>query len=242
MKYRVALVEYLNTLPFYEGLKMTGMNLEWEIYPVSPASCAQYFKDNKVDISLCPVGALDEMPDHEIVGKYCIGADGPVKTVMLLSKVPLEEISSVRLDPNSRTSNGLLQILAKHLWKKEWKYYAGENGVMTEARVMIGDKVFDQESNYPYRYDLAASWKDLTTLPMVFAVWIANPDVTQKAIRKIDDAFEKGFDVVKQGGSNLEDWQVDYLKNSISYAFDDNKRKALELYLDWKRELNPITT
>ena len=241
MKYRVALVEYLNTFPFYEGLRLTNMNFEWEILPVSPANCALLFKEDKVDISLCPVGALDEMPDHEIVGKYCIGADGPVRTVMLLSKVPLDEITSVRLDPNSRTSNGLLQILAHQLWKKEWKFYSQENGVLPESCVMIGDKVFEQESNYPYRYDLAASWKDLTSLPMVFAVWIANPDVTQKAIRKIDDAFEKGMEYVKQGSHDLKDWQLDYLKNSISYTFDDDKRKALELYQQWKSELKPIS-
>ena len=242
MKLRVALVEYLNTFPFYQGLRLIGLDKEWDIHPVSPAHCARLFKEDKVDVSLCPVGALDEMPDHEIIGEYCIGADGAVDTVMLLSTVPLEEINSVRLDPNSRTSNALLQILAKHLWKKDWNFYAGENGQVTEACIMIGDQVFEQKKNYPYHYDLAEAWKALTGLPMVFAVWIANPDVKQSVARKINAAFEAGMQEVLSNNAGLEDWQVDYLVNKISYPFDNGKKLALKQYSEWKKEIKPASS
>ncbi|HEX5111947.1 MAG TPA: MqnA/MqnD/SBP family protein, partial [Saprospiraceae bacterium] len=200
--------------------------------------CARLFKQNEVDISLCPVGALDEMGEFEIVGDYCIGADGPVNTVMLMSNIPLEEIETVRLDSHSRTSNLLVQILAKQHWKKEWSYYDKENGMFPDANVMIGDKVFKEKDNFQYHYDLAAAWKELTGLPMLFAVWIAKPGIPGEPVHQINESFEAGMEFVKNGNNLLAPWQVVYLTNSISYPLDDQKRKALTLFNSWKEQLH----
>ena len=233
MKYRIALVEYLNTLPFSEGLKMTGMEQHHEVFRVTPDQCAALFQNHEVDISLCPVGALEDLPAHEVGGKYCIGADGEVRTVKLLSKVPADEITSVRLDPHSRTSNLLLQILAHRWWGKNWDFYTESNGRMAESCVMIGDKVFENEASYPYQYDLAEAWKSMTGLPMVFAVWIASPAVPQAVFEELDQAFEAGWAWINQPDSGLADWQRSYLTENISYPLDDQKRKALALFREY---------
>ena len=235
------MVEYLNTFPFYEGMRLTGLDQEMEVNRVVPAECARLFKQNEVDISLCPVGALDEMGEYEIVGDYCIGADGPVNTVMLMSNIPLEEIKTVKLDSHSRTSNLLVQILAKQYWKKEWSYYDRENGVIPDATVMIGDKVFNEKNNFQFQYDLAGAWKELTGLPMVFAVWISRPGLPQEPANKINESFRAGLAEVMNGNHSLETWQVDYLTHSISYPLDDQKRKALLLFNTWKEQLHSIT-
>ncbi len=240
MKYRLALVEYLNTLPFYEGMRLTGADREFEVHRVVPSQCASLFQQDKVDISLCPVGALDEMPTHQIAGDYCIGADGPVGTVMLLSTVPLQHIKTVMLDPNSRTSNILVQILAQRWWQAEWIYYDKENGVTPDARVMIGDNVFNEKGNYPFQYDLSGAWKELTGLPMVFAVWIAKPGVDVIAIDKINDSFKAGMEYVLHQDTALQPWQVNYLKHSISYPLDDHKRQALAMFRTWKENLRSV--
>src|SRR6188768_3659628 len=240
MKYRLALVEYLNTLPFYEGMRLTGADQELDVHRVVPSQCARMFQQDEVDISLCPVGALEDMPEHKIVGDYCIGADGPVNTVMLLSKMPLHYIKTVQLDPNSRTSNILVKILAQRYWQAEWAYLDKENGVTPDAYVMIGDKVFKEKANYPFQYDLAGAWKELTGLPMVFAVWIAKPEVPDAIITKINDAFKAGMEFVKSSNHTLEPWKVDYLKNSISFPLDDSKLKALSQFRTWKSSLQPV--
>ena len=237
MKYRIALVEYLNTFPFYEGMRLTGLDREMEVHRVVPAECARLFRQNEVDISLCPVGALEEMGEYEIIGDYCIGADGPVNTVMLMSNLPLEEIKTVRLDTHSRTSNLLVQILAQHYWKKDWSYYDKENGVIPDASVMIGDKVFKEKNNFQFQYDLAGAWKELTGLPMVFAFWIAKPGTSADAANKINESFKTGMAEVMNGNHSLEKWQVDYLTHSISYPLDDLKRRALTLFNEWKNQL-----
>jgi chorismate dehydratase len=233
MKYRIALVEYLNTLPFSEGIKRTQLDSKLDISRVIPSRCASLYDEGKVDISLCPVGALPDLPAHEIRGRYCIGADGAVGTVVLLSKVPMEDITTVRLDDHSRTSNLLLQILAIRLWKKEWVYYHDTEEGASESCLMIGDKVFEHKDQYPYSYDLAAAWKELTGLPMVFAVWITKPGIPDELIRELDEAFESGYEFVKSPESGLASWQRDYLLHNISYPLDDAKREGMELYLTW---------
>jgi chorismate dehydratase len=234
---RIALVEYLNTYPFSLGMQKTGFDKLHTIQPVIPSQCAVLYKEGAVDISLCPVGALKEMPAYDVVGKYCIGANGPVKTVVLLSKVPLNQIKSVRLDNHSRTSNLLLQVLAARHWQTSWSYYDVENNGSAESCLMIGDKVFENAKAYPFQYDLAEAWKALTGLPMVFAVWIANPDVPADVIAGIDQSFEVGMEAIKAGETNLEKWQIDYLIKSISYTMDFAKREALKVFLQYSSAL-----
>lgn len=230
MSYRLALVEYLNTFPFSEGIRLTGLDDKLEVHRVTPALCAQLFEERKMDISLCPIGALRDMPDYEIGGKYCIGADGKVGTVVLLSRVPVEEIEKVRLDDQSRTSNVLLQILARYYWQKEWKFYFDTDDQLPQTCLMIGDKVFAHRDQFAYSYDLAEAWKLMTGLPMVFALWIVKPGVPASVVDDIDRAFEAGMESVMNGDTDLKDWEKDYLMNSISYPLDEEKIKALKLF------------
>jgi chorismate dehydratase len=236
MPYRLALVEYLNTFPFSEGIRLSGLESKSEVHRVTPALCAQLFQERKVDVSLCPVGALRDMPDYEIFGDYCIGANGEVGTVVLLSNVPLEEIKEVRLDDHSRTSNALLQMLARRLWKKDWHFYYEGSKAFPPSCIMIGDKVFQHKDRYAYAYDLAEMWMQMTGLPMVFAVWIAKPGISDEIVSQINRSFELGMGLVEFGDSGLEEWQRDYILRCISYPFDNEKKLALAKFLQYLEE------
>ncbi len=231
MKLRIALVEYLNTWPFSKGITLSGLEEEFDFFHVPPAQCAELFKRGEADISLCPVGALSSLPSHEVLGRYCIGADGPVETVMLLSKLPLSQITSVRLDDHSRTSNQLIQILARDLWDVDWDFYFSNEGD-AESCLMIGDKVFEHRNKFPFHYDLASAWKSLTGLPMVFAVWVARPGVPREVIQALDDACALGLRLLTTGQHQLQPWQSAYLTEKISYPLDDHKQKALTHFLE----------
>lgn len=240
MKYRIALVEYLNTLPFSEGLRLSGLDQQMEVHHVSPSQCALLFQEGKVDISLCPVGALEDMPLHEIFGEFCIGADGDVETVVLLSHVPIHQIEKVRLDEQSKTSNKLVQILADKYWQTNWKYYFNHQEKQPLSCVMIGDKVFDEKKNYPYRNDLAGEWKAMTGLPMVFAVWIASPGVSKEVMQDLDNAFMLGIEFVRSAESVIPEWQKKYLRDNISYLLDRRKREAMQMFLQYAENLVAI--
>lgn len=218
------------------------LNETFEIHHAIPSVCARLYAEGKVDISLCPIGALEDLPVHEIRGNYCIGADGSVETVVLFSKVPLEEIRSVRLDSHSRTSNKLLRILAERHWCQDWHFYFEEGPHLSESCLMIGDKVFDHKKDYPFQYDLAAAWKEMTGLPMVFAVWIVRPGIPDSIMETLDSACALGLDILQNGDSGLDEWQKKYLIEKISYPLDHPKIKAMRLFLEMAESLDLVQT
>ena len=100
---RIAAVSYLNTIPFIYGIGHEG-NLRAELLLSPPAVCAKNFAEHKADIALVPAAAVPSLADAEIVTEYCIGAAGPVRTVVLLSGEPIETVRRVFLDAHSLTS------------------------------------------------------------------------------------------------------------------------------------------
>lgn len=108
---RIAAVSYLNTIPFIYGIEHEG-NLRAELLLSPPAVCAKNFAEHKADIALVPAAAVPSLADADIVTEYCIGAAGPVRTVVLLSGGPIETVRRVFLDAHSLTS----VQLAGYLW------------------------------------------------------------------------------------------------------------------------------
>ena len=189
---RIAAVSYLNTIPFIYGIEHEG-NLRAELLLSPPAVCAKNFAEHKADIALVPAAAVPSLADAEIVTEYCIGAAGPVRTVVLLSGEPIETVRRVFLDAHSLTSVQLAgYLLAKH-WKVSPEYYTMEDyaqldhALPGDAFLLIGDKVFDYEGRFAYSYDLAAEWKKATRLPFAFAVWIARKGVDDRRVAACAD-------------------------------------------------------
>jgi chorismate dehydratase len=118
---KISAVSYLNTLPFLYGIKnhpgLKNFIFEQDI----PSMCAKKLITNKVDIALIPVAAIPQVKTPYFISNYCLGAVNKVRTVLLLSEVPLHEIKTVLLDYQSRTSVNLVKVLAK----KHWKYFSG---------------------------------------------------------------------------------------------------------------------
>jgi chorismate dehydratase len=44
------------------------------------------------------------MKEYHLVGDYCLSTNGEVRTVLLVSNTPFEEISTIYLDYRSRSS------------------------------------------------------------------------------------------------------------------------------------------
>ncbi|HEY1040940.1 MAG TPA: MqnA/MqnD/SBP family protein, partial [Bacteroidia bacterium] len=115
-RYKISIVNYLNTLPFVYGLKESGIDKHIDISYDIPAVCAEKLLTKQVDVGLVPVAVLAKMPEYHIITDFCIGSNGVVDSVKLFSMVPLEEIKEIVLDYQSRTSVALVQLLAKELW------------------------------------------------------------------------------------------------------------------------------
>lgn len=114
---KISAVEYLNTQPFIYGIQNKLEPGSFSLELDNPAACAEKTISGKVDLGLIPVASLLEMKDYHIVSDHCIGAAGPVGSVMLYSEVPLDALETVLLDYQSRTSVLLAKVLAKQYWK-----------------------------------------------------------------------------------------------------------------------------
>lgn len=239
---RISIVSYLNSAPFLYGLQHHPVSEHIELQQDYPAVCAEKLRTGKADIGLIPSAILPEIEHGRIIGDYCIGCDGPVHSVLLLSRVPLQQIERVLLDYQSRTSVRLVRILAAELWniQPEWSD-AGPGYEATirdrTAAVVIGDRAMAIRKDHPYVYDLGSAWKELTGLPFVFAVWTANRPLAESFLLQFNDALKKGIhsipEVLKHvKGNYLSEAETEvYLRNHIRYEFKSEQRKGLELFL-----------
>lgn len=244
-KIRISAVKYANTYPFIYGLMESGFAKKVELETDHPADCAEKLISGRVDIGLIPVAALPLLKKYNIVSDYCIGADGNVRTVMLLSNCPLEEIEAVYLDYRSRSSINLTKVLAKNHWEKEFRWINTTIGFdfinigHHEAVVLIGDQCFEYENSFTYKIDLAREWKEFSGLPFVFACWTANKKLDNEFIEEFNKALKYGVDniesvvkIFEKSGSLYGEDLKNYLTINIKYNFNNEMKKGLKLFLE----------
>lgn len=237
----IAIVNYLNTKPFLNGLKNASLNSDLKIIETVPSACSDLLKNGKADIALIPSVELLEIPGAQIIPGYCIACDGLVQTVCLVSNDPLDEIYRIYLDDHSRTSNQLVQILLEEQNGREIQYLlkSVENLELKqgEAKLMIGDKAFFAKDNFKYCYDLGLKWKEKTQMPFVFAVWASTIQLDQAFLNAFNFALNDGIQKIPQliqdlGPLNNELNLFQYYTQNIEYVLDSTKMKALAFYLD----------
>jgi chorismate dehydratase len=249
-KIRISAVKYANTYPFIYGLTESGFDKKVVLETDHPADCASKLINGKVDIGLIPVAVLPQLKENYIISDYCIGANGNVRTVMLLSNCHFDEIRNIYLDYRSRSSVNLTKVLAKNLWKKEFRWINTSKAFdflnigLTEAVVLIGDQCFEFENRFRYKIDLANEWKKFSGLPFVFACWTSNKKIDSAFIQEFNEALAMGVNnidgVVEKFGSSgtiTGETLKRYLLKNIDFNFDVEKKKALKLFLELMREI-----
>lgn len=249
-KIRISAVKYANTYPFIYGLMERGFDKRVILEIDHPADCAAKLISGRVDIGLIPVAALPLMKEYHIITDYCLGAYGKVRTVMLLSNCPLNEIQTINLDYRSRSSVNLAKILAKNSWKREFRWNNTSEGFDFvnipgyDAVVLIGDQCFEYESRFKFRIDLAEEWNKFTGLPFAFACWTANRRFNKKFLKDFNDALGAGVKNIpavirKYGNTGTirgEDLKI-YLTENMNYDLNNDKKKAIKLFLDLMSKL-----
>ena len=237
---KIAAVEYINTLPFLHGISQKLNDEPISVIAADPANCAALYQNKEVDIALVPIGALNHIGEHTIITDYCIGSDGAVDTVALLSQHPIQEIKHIQLDSHSRTSANLIQILCKEYWNINPTFSKSQNQTLDGSILLIGDKVKEYEGQYAFKYDLGFTWKQFANLPMVYAVWIARNGVNPEIITKLNNAFDfsiTNLDAVPLNGySNKIYWQH-YMRHSINYHLNTAAKQGMQHFLNLCKEL-----
>ena len=247
-KIRISAVSYINTLPFIYGIENSGILNQIELTKDIPSLCAQKLLENKVDLGLVPVAVIPELTSYEIISDFCIGASGPVRSVILGSNCPLEEIKTILLDYHSRSSVMLTRILARHYWKIDVNWADTTDGFEnrikeSEAGVIIGDKALSAEKKFPFVYDLAEEWIKFTNKPFVFAAWVANKKLNELFIHDFNDALEFGTKSIEKVVNSARNLNLpkyidlkEYLIKNIDYTFDSEKLAGMKLFLKYAEE------
>jgi chorismate dehydratase len=245
-KIRISAVSYTNTRPFLYGIQNTSIIDKIDLSLDIPADCAQKLIDDKVDIGLIPVAAILNLPEWNIVSDYCIGANGPVNSVFIFSHCPIDDIQTMQLDPQSRTSNNLARVLLKNFWKADPNLvinaadYATSDDPNT-AFVQIGDRTFGRKSQFEFVYDLSEEWKKFTGLPFVFAAWIANKSIPQDFVDEFNKSLKYGLghraELLKTLPQRPDFDLEDYLVYRLDFYLTGDKKNALYLFLEYIKEL-----
>ncbi len=246
---KISIVNYTNTLPFKWALKRSNILKKIDLQEDIPSICAQKLKFKQVDLALIPVALLAELDHYFIETDYCIGANGKVDSVKLYSNVPLTEIKTVTLDYQSKSSITLTKVLFKFFWKITVPYLDAKPGFENEikntnAAVVIGDRTFSLNGKFKYEFDLADEWKKFTGLPFVFAAWVSTEKLPADFIAEFNSVLKHGVSNILKAVDddyavkNLsKEKTIEYLSERINYNLDADKRKALELFLDYIKQL-----
>lgn len=244
-KIKISAVNYWNTIPFQYAIDRhlsddDRFDISWDI----PADCASKLQRGIVDIGLIPVAFLPRIPNGRRIVDYGIAADGEVYSVALYADVPLDQITEIILDYQSRTSVRLCRILASEFWKIQPSFRPAEPGFEqsgrgTSAVVVIGDRTFGLEKDYNFKWDLAQEWKAWTGMSFVFAVWAANREISNDIADTLSRVFDWGLRHIsesiawKKTQIDLPENIQSYLTEKIHFRIDQEKQRGMREYLKW---------
>jgi len=251
-KLRIAAISFLNTAPLMWDFEHTELGREFEIVSTVPSECAEMLRTGAADIGIVPVVAYTYIPDLRIIPNIAIAAKGSVRSILLVSKVPLEEVRTVAADTSSRTSVALARVLFRK-WMggaREFTSMPPLLNVMLEccdAALIIGDPALTVDRTRYVCYDLAEEWKRLTERPFVFAVWAVRAGALQETDLDLVKVFQQSRDHgLANVGTLAREWAPrvgiseqgvrTYLTENIDYSLDDENLAGLELFLKYAVE------
>ena len=242
-KIKISAVSYLNSKPFLYGLFRNDFDKTFSLSLDYPSECGRKLSNNEVDLGLIPVALIPQITNARIISDFCIGADGPVKTVCIYAQFPLEEIDTIYLDYQSKTSVQLLKILLRDYWKLKPKLVEAHLDYIDKicgktAGLIIGDRSFGLEKKYPYVYDLGLAWKQHTGLPFVFAAWVANQPIPSAFMAAFDAANGHGLahldEVIALIPAQEQVYDLHkYYTENISYVYDEEMKQGLAAFLNF---------
>lgn len=248
---RVSAVSYLNTWPLVWGfLHGPGRGL-FDFRFDLPADCARALESGDAAIGLVPCAELDRL-GLDYLPETGIACEGPVRSILLISKQPFREIRTLAVDSGSRSSVALSRILLAERYgcRPEFRAMAPELDSMLaecDAGLIIGDPALRIEpAGLPYEVlDLGAEWVEWSGLPMVFAVWAGKrAHLTEDVGRAFLDSLQWGMghvdEVVAAGARERgfrEELVQEYLTRHIVYELGARHLEGLELFRRMAREV-----
>ncbi len=156
-----------------------------------PSSCARALTEGTADIGIIPAAAYAQIPGLLVLPEVAIASRRAVRSILLVSKVPIEQVRTVALDTSSMTSVALTKILFEK-WLGGGRTFVSMapdiDQMLAEhdAGLVIGDPALQVDRKRYHTLDLAEEWIRHTGKPFVFAFWAVRGDALREADPSLD--------------------------------------------------------
>lgn len=250
----IAASSYLNAAPLcYSFIRGEQKDRVRFLSDAAPARCSELLAEGYADAGLIPVIEYQRIAGLKVVAGACVSSKDRVLSVVLASRVPIENVSSVALDTSSRTSAALIKIILGRFYSLNPGYRTAPPEIDqmladSDAALIIGDPAMLIDRSRLHVYDLAEEWRKHTGLPFVFAFWAIRQDSTEcpggvdfveakrEGVAHTDQIAQEYSESLGLPKSDL----VKYLTENISYDLDGESLRGLRRYYELARDCGLI--
>jgi len=257
---RISAISYLNTAPLMWDFEHGEAGRDFDISYTLPSACARALAAGTADIGIIPAAAYTQVPGLMILPGVAIASRRPVRSILLVSKVPVDKIRNVALDTSSMTSVALTKVL--------FEKWLGGGRTFTpmapnidqmldshDAGLVIGDPALQIDRSHYFTLDLAEEWIRHTGKPFVFAFWAVRQDALREAapLQDLATIFQKSRDhgldpasldhITREWAPRLglsETNVRSYLTENIHYQLDAACLQGLQLFYRYADEIGAL--
>lgn len=257
---RISAISYLNTAPLMWDFEHGEAERDFDISYTLPSACARALEAGTADIGIIPAAAYAQVPRLTILPGVAIASRRPVRSILLVSRVPLDKIRSVALDTSSMTSVALTKILFEKWLGGGRTFTPMEPDIekmlaVHDTGLIIGDPALQIDRSRYFTLDLAEEWIRYTGKPFVFAFWAVRQDALREAPPSQDLAaiFQQSRDHGLEPASldqigpewaprlGLKESEVrSYLSENIYYQLDAACLEGLQLFYRYAAEVGAL--
>ncbi len=259
-RFRISAISYLNTAPLMWDFEHSKARQDFDIFYTLPSACARTLAEGTADIGIIPAAAYPQIPGLVILPDVAIASRQAVRSILLVSKVPIDQVRSIALDTSSMTSVALTKVLFEK-WLGGGRTFAPAAPDIdrmlahNDAGLLIGDPALKIDRSRYYTLDLAEEWIRYTGKPFVFAFWAVRTAALSEVSPSIDLAavFQKSRDhglepssldqIAREWGPRLDLTEADvrsYLTENIHYQLDSGCLEGLRLFYRYAVEIGAL--
>lgn len=254
---RISVVEYLNTAPLVWGFKHGPLAGKYGLSYTVPSKCAEDLRAGRADVAIVPAIEYQRIRDLVVVPDIGIASKRVVRSILVVSRMPIEQVRRIALDISSRSSVALVHLLCAGHWRIRPEFVGAKPVVSTmleeaDAALVIGDPALRLvlrreagEAPVPgvdpiFIYDVAEHWRQWTGRPCVLAIWAGRPDViTPEIVADFQASKQYGLERIDEIAANASvqlglpaPSLAAYLRDNIDFSLDAENLAGLELFFE----------
>ena len=231
---RIGSVPYLNSVPLTCGI-------ENETDFIVPSALAEKLRAGELDAALVSVTEVLLHEGYDILDGVAVASNGPVASVFLAHRQPLEAIETIHCDTASLTSVNLLRVLlAEQNLRPNFEPLPDyQHAADLDNVLLIGNPgiEFLRQPHDHTIWDLGSAWRELTGLPFVYAVWALREGHHDDALRdKLRTAKTHGLvrlgDTIAAHPDFDATFRQAYLGGHIQYDLGDSEKAGLAKFVE----------